>query len=132
MRAIAKKTLRRLGASGLFFFLVLLVLGVTLWHQVWAASPGSGSIGPMLNATVTYSGTATGTGAAVEAACVEGVNCDTFRLTVNGPQTSWAGKLIDVKITWSISANDYDLSIHQGTNSGPIVGQSGGADPHTD
>lgn len=60
MHAIAKKTLRRLGASGLFFFSVLLVFGVTLWHQVWAANPSSGSIGP-IGPSIIYSGTATGT-----------------------------------------------------------------------
>src|SRR5882762_1723424 len=130
MRAIAKKTLRKLGASGLFFFLVLLIFGVAMWHQVWAASPGSGSIGPA-SSPVTYVGTATGTGAAVESACVDGTNCDTFSLTVTGTTAQWAGLLIDVKITWSISANDYDLYIHQGANTGPIVGSSTGGAPET-
>jgi hypothetical protein len=131
MHAIAKKTLRRLGASGLFLLLVLLAFGVVRWQQVWAANPGSGAIGPTLGSMVTYSGTATGTGAATESVCQEAITCDTFSLTVNGAQTDWAGKLIDVKITWTISANDYDLYIHQGTDSGPIVGSSTGGAPET-
>src|SRR5215472_6482308 len=131
MHAIVKKTLLRLGASGLFLIWVFVVFGVALWHHVWAANPASGSINATLGSTVTYFGTATGTGAAVESACVEGVNCDTFSLTVNGAQADWAGKLIDVKITWSISANDYDLYLHQGSDSGPLVGSSTGGAPET-
>lgn len=131
MHAIAKKTLLRLRVLGLFLISVFMVLGLSLWHQVWAANPPSGSINAILGSTVTYSGTATGTGAATESVCQESINCDTFSLTVNGAQADWAGKLIDVKITWSISANDYDLFIHQGTDSGPIVGSSAGGAPET-
>jgi hypothetical protein len=94
-----------------------------------AADVDSGSIGPTLGATVTYVGDATGTGAATEAACQEDINCDTFTLTVNGSKTQWAGKLIDVKITWSVPTNDYDLFIHKGDDSGPIVSQSASGAP---
>jgi hypothetical protein len=89
----------------------------------------SGSIAPALGAKVTFTGDATGTGAANESVCQEDVNCDSYALTVTGTQAQWAVKLIDVKISWSVSANDYDLFIHQGTVAGPVVASSTGGAP---
>ncbi len=111
-----------------------LLLGVLLFTS--SAFPqttdvDSGSIAPTLGAKVAYTGDATGTGAANETACQEDINCDSYALNVTGTQAQWAGKLIDVKISWSISTNDYDLFVHQGTVAGPIVGSSTGGAPET-
>lgn len=62
-----------------------------------------------------------------EAACSEGVNCDTYRLTLTGTPADWAGKVVHVRINWTAPTFDYALSIHKGTNSGPIVGSSDNA-----
>jgi len=83
--------------------------------HVNAASPASGTIaptGPVAPFTGTWNGTASGTGSGGgEGTCVEGVNCDTFRLTV--APGSYTGKIIAVKIQWTVAANDYDLYIHK-------------------
>jgi len=60
-----------------------------------------------------------------EQLCQEGLNCDTFTLTVGGTTADWSGKLIHVKIEWLLPATDYDLYIHKDSNSGPVVGSSG-------
>ncbi|MDT5296443.1 MAG: hypothetical protein QOJ76_3323, partial [Acidobacteriota bacterium] len=77
-----------------------------------AATPATGTITPLTAAPVTWTGTATGTGSANgESTCVEGVNCDTFRLTV--APGDYTGKFIAVRIHWTVPANDYDLYIHK-------------------
>ena len=112
-------------------------------RHVTAANPPSGTIaptGPVTPFTGSWTGTASGTGAnATEPDCVEGVSCDTFRLTVL-PGT-WTAKIINAKIQWTVPANDYDLYIHKcptpastsaQCNATPTVGESHGGAPQTE
>lgn len=101
-----------------------------------AASPTMNTISPA-GPTRSWDGTAVGGSSAGEDTCQEGVNCDTFKLTVE--PGVWTGKVIAIKITWTNPANDYDLYVHQGGScppsgpcTGPIVGQSGDGAPDTD
>jgi hypothetical protein len=106
--------------------LVLIFLAVSS-ERSNSANPPAGSIGTA-SAPVAWDGTATGTGAANgESTCVEGVNCDSFTLTVTGTQADWtnAGKRIEVRITPPATQDDYDLVIHKGDNTGKIVDSSG-------
>ena len=125
--------------AGLMFAPGLFAPGVDVAK---AASPSSGTIaptGPVAPFTGTWTGTATGTGSGGgEGTCVEGVNCDTFRLTV--APGDYTGKIIAVKIQWTIAANDYDLYIHKcptqastnaQCNATAAVGQDGGGAPQT-
>ena len=57
--------------------------------------------------------------------CREGVNCDTFALTLSGTESSWAGKVARLRIEWNLPASDYDLYIHKGGVDGPVVANSG-------
>ncbi len=96
-----------------------------------AANPQAGTVdktGP----GVAWDGTALGGSSAGESTCVEGVNCDTYTLTVSGTAGDWAGKVVDVRISWLVPANDFDLYIHKGSNAGPIVADSGSGAPDTD
>src|ERR1700737_3667 len=76
-----------------------------------AANPPSGSVDSTVGSSTSWNGDATGGTSAHESTCVEGVNCDTFQLTVNGTTASWAGKQIAVKIQWNVPTNDYALYI---------------------
>src|SRR5438034_2135967 len=96
-----------------------------------AANPPSGTVTSTVGSSATWTGTATGGTSADESTCVEGVNCDTFTLTVGDMAADWAGKQVSVKIEWNVPTNDYDLYIHQGSNAGPIVGSSAGGAPQT-
>src|SRR3989442_404538 len=98
---------------------------------VSASSPPSGSVSSTVGSSTMWNGTATGGTSADESTCVEGINCDTFTLTVGGVPTDWVGKQVSVKIEWNVPTNDYDLYIHQGSNAGPIVGSSAGGAPQT-
>ncbi len=58
---------------------------------------------------------------------MEGTNCDSFALTISGTAADWvaAGKQVHVQINWSLPATDYDMYVHKGTLSGPVVASSG-------
>jgi len=95
------------------------VLVCALWNSldpprsVEAANPATGTISPT-GANVVWQGPVTGGAGANEDTCVEGVNCDTFKLTLSGTEEDWAGKVVNVTINWLTPANDYDLYIHKG------------------
>ncbi|HYC94045.1 MAG TPA: hypothetical protein VEO54_32905 [Thermoanaerobaculia bacterium] len=74
---------------------------------------------------VTFAGNALG-GASPEAetTCVEGVNCDTFLLTVGGNASDWHGKNVKVSLSWLLLATDYDMYVHKDSITGPVVASS--------
>lgn len=103
-------------AGGLLAFLVALPLV--------ASQPASGTLAPG-GGSITFAGTALG-GASPEAetTCVEGVNCDTFTLTVAGTPADWVGKNVRVSLSWLLPATDYDMYIHKDSITGPVVASS--------
>ncbi len=54
---------------------------------------------------------------------MEGVNCDTFVLTLSGTPTDWAGKKARIVVSSPdpTGQTDYDVYVHKGDNNGPIV-----------
>ncbi len=115
----------------LFFVLVLMSLGCGLSIlRIRAASPTSGMIS-LTSPPVSWTGTAAGGAYNGEGTCVEGVNCDTFTLTVTGTPSDWAGKRIQVAMSWVVLANDYDIYIHKDSNAGPVVDQAAHGAPST-
>jgi hypothetical protein len=118
-------SLSGLMVAALFAALLAVPFGVSL-----ASDPGAGSLEPATGATVTWRGTAPGgTSPEGETTCVEGVNCDTYTLTLNGTPEQWAGKKVKVTISWTLPASDYDFYIHKDSVTGPEVDRSGEAPP---
>jgi len=74
-------------------------------------------------APLVWAGTATGGTSLDESTCVEGVNCDTFVLTLSGTPTNWSGFKARIVISSPdpTGETDYDLYVHKGDNNGPIV-----------
>ncbi|HEV2841826.1 MAG TPA: hypothetical protein VGW39_10905 [Chthoniobacterales bacterium] len=111
------------------FSVILCTIGAGLAMISFAADPPSGSITPA-SSPVTWNGTGTGIPPAAggEPDCEEGVNCDTFELTISGTPADWiaSGKQVKVRIQWLLNSSDYDLAIHKGAIDGPLVGSSGG------
>lgn len=104
---------------------VLGVLAVLLTAFPLAASqPASGSLAPT-GSSVAFNGSALG-GASPEAetTCVEGVNCDTFTLTLSGTPADWNGKNVRVSLSWLLPATDYDFYVHKDSITGPVVASS--------
>jgi hypothetical protein len=114
-------------------FAALIALAFPGFNNTRASSPSAGTLSPEATAPLTWTGTATGGVApnaplgliGAEDTCQEGLNCDTFTLTVAGTPADWSGKLIRVKIEWLLPASDYDLYIHKDSNSGPVIASSG-------
>lgn len=107
--------------------LSLIALSGLLTYVSFAAAPAAGTIttsGP----TLTWNGDASGvppTGGG-ESDCVEGTNCDSYKLTIAGTPADWAAasKQVHVEITWALNSTDYDIFIHKGTLAGPVVASS--------
>jgi hypothetical protein len=92
------------------------------------ANPGSGTLNPAPGSTLTWTGTAVGGAAPDEASCIEGVNCDTFTLTLSGTPADWKEKTARITFTWPSAVDDYDVFVHKGTADGPIVDDSASSD----
>lgn len=111
------------------FAVILCTIGASLAMISFAADPPSGSITPA-SSPVTWNGTGTGIPPAAggEPDCEEGVNCDTFELTISGTPGDWtaSNKQVKVRIQWLLNSSDYDLVVHKDTIDGPLVGSSGG------
>lgn len=103
---------------------ILAILALMIVLPVAASQPASGSLSANGSA-VTFSGSALG-GASPEAetTCVEGVNCDTFTLTLTGTAADWSGKSARVSLSWLLPATDYDMYIHKDSITGPVVASS--------
>jgi len=128
MKKAAFSRTARVSIASLFFIsaVVLILLAISA-GRLYSANPASGSMG-LASSPLAWDGTAPGTGAANgESSCTEGVNCDTYTLTVTGTQADWANaaKRIEVKIIPPAPNDDYDLAIHKGSNAGPLVDSSG-------
>src|ERR1044071_1563711 len=70
-----------------------------LTRSTHASNPPSGTISPT-GPNVVWQGPLTGGASANETTCVEGENCDTFKLTLSGTETDWEGKVVNVTINW--------------------------------
>src|SRR5437868_13946340 len=130
MKRISSSMTARATIGALFFVIgVFLVVFAFFATGLRSATPSAGTLnpgGPALN----WTGTAVGGGSLDESTCVEGINCDTFLVTLSGTPTNWTG--LKARITISCAdpsgLSDYDLYVHKGDNSGPIV--PGGESAH--
>ena len=116
---------------GALFFVtgIFLIVFGFFAARLHSAQPSSGTLnpgGPQLN----WVGTAVGGGSLDESTCVEGVNCDTFILTLSGTPTNWSGLKARIVVSCADPSglSDYDVYVHKGDNSGPIV--PGGESAH--
>jgi hypothetical protein len=93
------------------------------------ASPASGSVNPVPGEQLTWTGTAVGAPPALDdEVCEEGLNCDTFTLTVNGNPSDWVNKSVRIRFDWPNVADDYDIYVRKGSTTGPIVAQAATGD----
>src|SRR5438034_11102881 len=133
MKDITPSLTGRATIGALFFvvgvFLIVFGLFPARLHSAMPASGTLNSGGPAVN----WVGTAAGGGSLDESTCVEGVNCDTFTLTLSGTPTNWSGLKARIIISCADPSglSDYDVYVHKGDNTGPGVGTSahGGTPP---
>ena len=93
------------------------------------ATPGAGTLNPVAGQTLTWTGTATGAVPAPDdETCQEGVNCDTFTLTLAGNAADWRDKTVKITYNWPNGTDDYDIYVRKDSSTGPIVTQSATGD----
>jgi hypothetical protein len=107
---------------------LLLLSGIALFCLIplvdtRAQTASSGTIQATDTIPVSWTGTTVSPGGVAnnESLCVDGVNCETFTITVGGTPANWAGKKVRILLTWQNGANEYDLYIHKGSNNGPLI-----------
>jgi hypothetical protein len=89
-------------------------------------TPATGTVNASGTQTASWDGTTISVGgnSNTESTCMDNssvLGCETFTLTVNGTQSDWAGKKVQVLLTWTSITNEYDLYVHKGSNAGPLV-----------
>jgi len=124
----------RVTAIALVLFAAVATVSVSfLGIAAHAANPTSGTIGTS-STQLTWQGTSPGgvtpnDGIVFksEDLCQEGINCETFTLTVSGTPADWAAakKLVHVNLNWQLPTSDFDLYIHKGSLTGDVVASSG-------
>lgn len=93
----------------------------------FGATPGSGTLSTG-TPTATWTGSVTGAGSG-ENTCIDGVSCDSFQVVL--APGDYTGRQINVSITWTVPAYDYDLYVHVGTLRGASLPSSAGPPPAT-
>src|SRR5947209_2364992 len=118
----------RRAAFFLFVSVALLCAGI----NAQAADPATGHVNSTLGSHIAFVGNATASGAPNgEGDCMDGINCDTFELTIDGDPAEYVGKLVAIRLDWTVPANDYDLVVHKTALDGPIISTSGNGPPLT-
>ncbi len=104
-----------------------LVAGMLLAFLSFAANPSGGSISPGTAGNLTWTGTGSIPSGGAESSCMEGLSCDSYKLTITGTPADWAAaqKQVHVQINWLSPSTDYDMYVHKGTLAGPVVASSG-------
>src|SRR5437762_12784980 len=124
MKKISYSSMTARATIGALFFVTgifLIVFGL-FTARLHSATPSSGTLNPG-GPQVNWVGTAAGGGSLDESTCVDGVNCDTFVVTLSGTPTNWTGLKARVVVSCAdlSGTSDYDVYVHKGDNSGPIV-----------
>src|SRR5881409_3001829 len=134
MKKISSPSMTARATIGALFFVTgifLIVFGL-FTARLHSATPSSGTLNPG-GPQVNWVGTAAGGGSLDESTCVDGVNCDTFLVTLSGTPTNWTGLKARIVISCAdpSGVTDYDVYVHKGDNTGAVVGTSahGGTPP---
>lgn len=113
-----------------FVSIALLFLLAAAPDLAFASNPTSATLNPTSGSTANWNGTEPGGASLDESTCVNGVNCDTFTINLTGAPTDYANLKLNVQIAWKLGTNDYDLYVHKGDLTGPVVGSSANGAPN--
>ena len=100
--------------------LSMAVLGLLFTALTQAATPSSGTITPSSGSNTAWTGAPIGATNG-ESTCVDGTTCDVFTLNVNGTPGNYANLFVNVQLHWSLLADEYDIYVHKGDITGPVV-----------
>src|ERR1700730_3790526 len=66
-----------------------------------------------------------------ETTCVDGTDCDVFTVPRTGSPSNYQGLVLAIKISHSVSLNDYDFYVHKGSLTGPVIASATAGIPET-
>jgi hypothetical protein len=96
-----------------------------------ASTPSSGTLNPTVGSSASWTGSSVAGATTDETTCVDGTNCDVFTITLTGSPSDYNGLVLAVRISHTVPANDYDLIVHKGGLTGPVVASSTTGIPET-
>jgi hypothetical protein len=110
--------------------LIAAALALAIPRLINAATPASGTLS-LTSAPVSWDGFSSSAAASPdgEATCIDGTNCDIFTLTL--APGDYRGKRVRYKVTWTNQLNDYDVYVHRGAVTGPVLSPPSGGPPST-
>ncbi|HWZ44114.1 MAG TPA: hypothetical protein VNW97_11590, partial [Candidatus Saccharimonadales bacterium] len=100
-------------------------------QPAFASTPSSGTLIPAAGSAVTWTGTGLAGATTDETTCVDGTDCDVFTVTLSGSPSDYRGLVLAISITHNLAINDYDLFIHKGGLTGPVVASATNGVPET-
>ncbi|MBV9209085.1 MAG: PD40 domain-containing protein [Acidobacteria bacterium] len=105
------------------YMLAALFLIAGLASQARASFPVSGTLGANDTQPLSWLGTASGPASLLSTPlqCREGIDCDTFVLTIGGTTADWAGKTARVRIDWQLLTSNFDLYVLKETLGAPVL-----------
>jgi hypothetical protein len=100
-------------------------------HSAFASNPSSGTLKPAVGSAVTWTGAGLAGVTTDETTCVDGTDCDVFTITLSGSSSDYRGLALAISITHNLAVNDYDLFVHKGGLTGPVVASATSGIPET-
>ena len=108
-----------------------LALSFALVFPAFASTPPSGTLTPANGSSITWSGGGIAGATTDETTCVDGTDCDVFTVTLTGSPGNYQGLVLAISVAHSVSLNDYDVYVHKGTLSGPVIASATAGAPET-
>src|SRR5260370_9261459 len=98
---------------------------------VYAATPASSTLNPVNGSSASWAGGGIAGATTDETTCVDGTDCDVYTITLTGSPPNYKGLVLAISISHQVKLNDYDLYLHKGDLTGPVVASSTGGLPET-
>src|SRR5258708_15407211 len=117
--------------TGRFWTLSTFVAVLLTIHPAFASNPSSATLNPAVGSAVAWTGTGLAGVTTDETTCVDGTDCDVFTVTLSGSPSDYRSLALAISITHNLAINDYDLFVHKGGLTGPVVASSTGGVPET-
>jgi len=111
--------------------IILALAACCLATLVFAATPSSSTLNPVNGSSATWAGNGIAGATTDETTCVDGTDCDVYTITLAGSPTNYKGLVLAISISHQVKLNDYDLYVHKGGLTGPVIASSTGGIPET-
>ena len=98
---------------------------------VYAATPASSTLNPVNGSSASWAGGGIAGATTDETTCVDGTDCDVYTITLTGSPANYKGLVLAIGISHQVKLNDYDLYVHKGDLTSPVIASSTGGIPET-